>query len=229
MTRESYLEGLHDRLTAAAADPTLQNNWAQLRSKHLLSAVAPTSISSINYTYSTEQLVRRTTSILQRALRLSESGTLHRAPDPGLRRAAEIFEYLADLDEGPNRHTSALISATLYQLAGYAANSACLARALNLPSLPLSIERNTADQLLGRGVALVLQRRFVRLQKESADVAAWLRRSEDRFVAQLTASESPVEDAAGLAIALLAAAALGALARYVLRGQAFIGFLVLLR
>ncbi|PKN82956.1 MAG: hypothetical protein CVU47_01310 [Chloroflexi bacterium HGW-Chloroflexi-9] len=224
MTRQSYLEGLAERLTQTATEPGFLNNWAQLRSKHLLSAVAPDSVAGVNYTYSTEQLVRRSTSILQSALRLSEADLIGRDPNPDLRRAAEIFEYLSGLDEGPSEHTSALIASTLYQVAGYAANSACLARALALPPLPDSMNLETADAVLRRGIALALQRRFVRLQREASALNLWLPSSEAQFLGELEAEDAPAEAAAGLPIALLAASAFAALARFVLRGQPFSEF-----
>ncbi|MBE0609453.1 MAG: DEAD/DEAH box helicase [Dehalococcoidia bacterium] len=221
MTREEYLDQLPEQLALTASQPSYLNNWAQLRSKHLLSAVAPSAVAGVNFTYSTEQLVRRATSIFQRALRLSSSGRLAPEPNSDLRRAAEIFEYLADLDEGTSKQTSSLISATLYQLAGYAANSVCLARGLVIPPLARAVELDTADKVLNRGLAQVLQRRFVRLQREASEVRHWLSTSEDRFLEQLVAEDAPAEAAAGLPIALLAAAAFGGLSRYVLRGQPF--------
>ena len=151
MTRETVLERLRGAVGSAGSDPAYLNNWAQLRSKHLLAAIAPASIETIDYTYSTAQLVRRTTAILQRAMRLAETQAPDSATSDGLRRAAEVFEYLADLDEGPGHGTSVLLSAALFQLGGYAANSVCISRKTILTPPPRELTFDVGEKFLDRG------------------------------------------------------------------------------
>lgn len=229
MSREEYLDQLPERLAQMAMEPGYLNSWAQLRARRLLSAVSPGAVAGVNFTYSAEQLVRRATSIFQRATRLAASDRLPPGPSADLRRAAEIFEYLADVGEGTSRHTSALMAAALYQLAGYGANSVCLARRLAVPALPREFDLDTPDKILSRGLAQVLLRQFVRLQREAHEVGGWLSSAEGDFVSRLVAEDAPAEAAAGLPIAQLAASAFEGLSRYVLRAAPFGAFVEPLR
>ena len=83
MMRETFLERLRETIGSAESDQTYLNGWAQLRSKRLLAAVAPASIENIGYNYSTTQLVRRTSAILQRAMRLAETQPLDSSTSDG--------------------------------------------------------------------------------------------------------------------------------------------------
>lgn len=134
MTRESFISSVESRVNELVTDPTFANQWAQVRSKHLLASVAPDAVGSINYTYSPARLIRNATSVLQSVLTLLESdGSLASLSD-SLRRAAEAVEYLANLGEGGRSTTTRIVAAGLYQLAGYEANSLCLARSLPMPA-----------------------------------------------------------------------------------------------
>ena len=219
MMRETFLERLRETIGSAESDQTYLNGWAQLRSKRLLAAVAPASIENIGYNYSTTQLVRRTSAILQRAMRLAETQPLDSSTSDGLRRAAEILEYLADLEEGPGRGTSVLLSAALYQLAGYAANSMCIFRKITLPPPPSELTFDVGRKFFDRGLGLAVQRRFVRLLGEARDASALFRGSEDTFINLLHRHEAAPESAVTLPAAHLTSTALEQLASHALSGS----------
>ena len=219
MMRETFLERLRETIGSAESDQTYLNGWAQLRSKRLLAAVAPASIENIGYNYSTTQLVRRTSAILQRAMRLAETQPLDSSTSDGLRRAAEILEYLADLEEGPGHGTSVLLSAALYQLAGYAANSMCIFRKITLPPPPSELTFDVGHKFFDRGLGLAVQRRFVRLLGEARDASALFRGSEDTFINLLHRHEAAPESAVTLPAAHLTSTALEQLASHALSGS----------
>ena len=60
--------------------------------------------------------MRRTTGIVQRALSLEANEALGEDTNPSLRLAAEVFEHLAELKEGPDRETSVMLAAGLFQI-----------------------------------------------------------------------------------------------------------------
>ena len=215
---QTFAERLREAVVSAGSDQSYLNNWAQLRSKHLLASISPVSIENIGYTYSPTQLVRRTTAILQRAMRLAEHQPLDSDTSRGLRYAAEVFEYLADLNEGPGRATSLLLSAALFQLAGYAANSLCISRGIALTPLPTSLTFDMGGKLLDRGLCLVLQRRFVRLLRDARDANARYQSSEDAFIELLRSHDAAPEAAVTLPVANLTAIALEHLSSHVLVG-----------
>ena len=215
---QTFVERLREAVVSVGSDQTYLNSWAQLRSKHLLASISPVAIESIGYTYSPTQLVRRTTAILQRAMRLAEYQPPDSETSHGLRYAAEVFEYLAALDEGPGRATSLLLSAALFQLAGYAANSLCISRGITLTSLPNTLTFDMDGKLLDRGLFLVLQRRFVRLLREARNANIQYRGSEDAFINLLRSHDAAAEAAVTLPIANLTAKALEQLAAHALVG-----------
>ena len=219
------LEMLREDVGRAESDQTYLNGWAQLRSKHLLTSIAPASIETINYNYSITQLVRRTTGIVHRAMRLAETQEFDLAARDGLRRAAEVFEYLASLDEGPEQETSLLLSAALFQLAGYAANSVCISRGITPPPQPTGLALDVGGRLLDRGLCLALQRRFVRLLGDARGAAALFSDSEDAFIDLLHSQDAPPEAAVILPVTHLTATALEQLSSHVLSGAPISPFL----
>ena len=227
--REDLLERLRGTVVNAGLERAYVNSWHQIRSKHLLAAIAPASIESINYTYSPTQLVRRTTAILQHALRLAEEEALDSSTSDGLRQAAEVFEYLADLDEGPGQSTSMLLSSALFQLAGYAANSVCISKRMSLSPLPVTLTFDIGSKLLDRGLSLVLQRRFVRLLKEVRHASGQFRSSENAFVELLRKHDAAPEAAIALPASLLTATALEQLSSHALEGTPIDPFFVTAR
>ena len=134
---EEAVQPAVERLESFLSDPLLFNNWAQVQSRHLLNSVAPEAAERIDYTYSVARLKRVSTSALHSALGLLRSNPtgLHKLSDQ-LRRVAEVMEYLANLPEETRPNTTRLIAAGLYQLAGYEANSLCIARELHFDPVP---------------------------------------------------------------------------------------------
>ena len=219
VTRQTILERMREDVLNAGTDQTYLNNWAQLRSKRLLASIAPASVKTTDYTYSASQLVRRTTAILHRAMRLAEIQALDPVTSDGLRRAAEVFEYLADLDEGPGHRTSLLLSAALFQLAGYAANSACISREIAPTPLPRELTFDVGVKLLDRGLELVLQRQFVRLLVDAREASALFHASEDVFIDLLHSYDAAPEAAVIIPVAHLTAIALEQLSSHALSGS----------
>ena len=76
------------------------------------------------------------------------------ATSPPARRLAQLWESIAKLEERPNRTLALANAAISYEIAGYQANAACLARLLSrsLPADGAVVERLTA---------LFLQRRLL--------------------------------------------------------------------
>ena len=120
MKPEASLAQAREDVVGVQSDRSYRNDWAQLRSKRLLTSISPDSVAGIEYTYSVSDVVRRTTGIVQRALSLEANEALGEETAQSLRLAAEVFEHLAELKEGPNHETSVLLAAGLFQLAGYA-------------------------------------------------------------------------------------------------------------
>ena len=158
-------------------------------------------------------------------MRLAEAHILDSGTSDSLRRAAEVFEFLADLDEGPTHTTSLLLSAALFQLAGYAANSVCISRGLTLTPPPTALALDVGSRLLDRGLGLALQRRFVRLLRETRAAAVLFHGSEDAFVELLHRHDAPPEVAASLPVADLTAQALEQLSAHALSGVPIDSFL----
>ena len=159
------------RLYSSLQDPTLTNNWAQVRSKHLLDSVSPDAAAQTAYSYSVPRLKRVATSALRTALMVLDfdSAELGELSD-SLRRAAEVMEYLADLPDETKPTTTRIIAAGLYQLAGYEANSLCIARAM--PLSPLENVDGTLQlaNILDRWTVLALRRQLLRLRVETERV-----------------------------------------------------------
>ena len=224
MTRLDALERMRNEVSRFGSDQALINSWAQIRSKHILASIAPASVDTINYTYSTRQMVRRTTSILQRAMRLEEAGALDASTSDSLLKAAEVFEYLANLGEGSSYEDSILLSAGLFQLAGYAANSICISRGINSSPISNDLTHDTSRRLLDRGLELVLKRRFVRLLREARNVSNQFGNSEDAFLELLKTEDAPPEAAIAFPATLWAATALHQLSAHALGGASIAPF-----
>ena len=225
MTPELFLARALEDLVSIQSDRSYRYDWAQLRSKRLLTSISPDSVSGIGYTYSVRDVVRRTTGIVQRALRLEANDSLGEMTAQSLRLAAEVFEYLAELEEGPNRETSILLAAGLFQLAGYAANSTCVVRGIEPDTPPRDFAFGAETQLLDWGIHQVLQRKFVGLLHEAKAVQTRYQMAEDDFVEQLRYHDAPPEAAFALLASQLMATAFEQLASHMLTGAAFDPFL----
>ncbi len=206
------------RLQSSLQDPTLSNNWAQVRSKRLLDSVSPETVAEVGYNYSVPRLKRVATSALRTALMVLDfDSTSLGELSASLRRAAEVMEYLADLPEEAKPTTSRIIAAGLYQLAGYEANSLCLAR-----TLPLAPYQNMEGipqlgNILDRWTVLALRRQLLRLRVETEMVAQNRERLERRWLQAADDSDSS-ERLIDLAASLVAADMYGSLAFAALRG-----------
>ena len=219
-SHDDLLMSVTERLHSSLEDPTLSNNWAQVRSKHLLDSVAPEVAARLGYTYSVPRLKRVATSSLRNALLVLDSKSEGLDELRGsLVRAAEVMEYLADLPDETRPSTTRVIAAGLYQLAGYEANSLCIARAL--PLRPLSNLDGTPllGNILNRWTVLALRRRFIRLRIEADQVAGNRERLEQLWMARADEIDSK-ERLVDLAVAMLATDMFGSLARTALQGPA---------
>ena len=207
-----------EQLQRSLQDPTLANNWAQIRARHLLHSVAPGSADSVGYRYSTTRLKRVSTAALRTALLVLGSD---QAALPGLseslRRAAEVMEYLAALPDETNPTATRIVAAGLYQLAGYEANSMCIARNLPLRSFPDLDSTWPLGHVLDRWSVLALRRQLLRLRIETHEVARNRKRLERAWIATADEGDSPGR-LVDLAASLLAADMYGALSLSALRG-----------
>ena len=225
MIPEALLARAREDVLGVQSDQSYLYDWAQLRSKRLLSSIAPDSVESIGYRYTVSEVVRRTTGIVQRALNLEANEALGEDTSPSLRLAAEVFEHLAELKEGPDRETSVMLAAGLFQLAGFAANSSCIARGIERNTPPREFTFGAEEQLLDWGIHQVLQRKFVRLLQGARDARLQYQMGEDDFLDQLRYHDAPPEAAFALLVAQLTADALEQLSSHVLTGAAFEPFL----
>lgn len=218
MTRESFISSVERRVNEMVTDPTFGNHWAQVRSKHLLASVAPDEVGPINYTYSPARLIRNATSVLQSVLTLLQSNGNLTSLSDSLRRTAETMEYLADLGEGGRSATIRLVAAGLYQLAGYEANSLCLARSLPTPELPSASRPQAIAVVIDRWTSFALQRQFVRLVVEADLLQQRLPELEHALLATANGNDLHADDLAALPTAALAVACFRAFALANLRG-----------
>lgn len=183
MVSEELLTGATGRLQSSLQDPSFSNNWAQVRAKHLLDSVAREQASRIGYTYSTPRLKRVATSALHTALLVLDSNPRVVGELSGsLLRAAEVMEYLADLPDERRPVTARVIAAGLYQLAGYEANSLCIARELPLRPLPSLDGIPQLGDILDRWTALALRRQLLRLRVETETVSRNRQQLEQRWI-----------------------------------------------
>jgi helicase len=189
MNRDAYLLGLEANVRRLVDDSGYRNEQYQVRSKDLLSRLSPDEVRSIDYEYRIERLTRNASFLFDAAARLLSADRSVDDLSTGLRQAAEVFEHLFSLGEGPPPGTSALLSAGLYQLAGYQANSICLAQSCELPALPEGLAPGTFTAAVERWANLALQRKFVQLLSEVRLLASRLPRAREAFGASVDASD----------------------------------------
>jgi helicase len=219
VNKELNLREITEQLRQTASDPGFDNQRNQLRSKALLNRLSPDMVSTIDYTYKTERLIRNGIFILQNAIRLLESGAELSTLMENLRRTAEIFEYLSSLREGASSNTSAMMAAALYQLAGYEANSLCLAQSIESPVLPREIDAHSATDLLERWVKLALERRFTRLMFETQALENDIQRSQAQFIESLEKGDAHSDALVGLAEAELVTRMFLSFSIFAMRGE----------
>ncbi len=216
---QELLVSATERLQSSFQDPVLSNNWAQVRSNHLLDSLSPDAAAQTAYSYSIPRLKRVATSALRTALMVLDldAAALGELSD-ALRRTAETMEYLADLpNETQPATTTRIIAAGLYQLAGYEANSLCIARTLPLKSIQNSDRIPQLANILDRWTVLALRRQLLRLRVETEEVARNRQHLEQCWLQNADASNSH-ERLVDLAAALTAANMYGSLALVALQG-----------
>ncbi len=153
MTTNDHVD-LHLRMEAVLTDPGFQNELGQVRSKATLRAIGDSGTSP-RWTYVVNRFSRNSAA----ALYALESSALTN-PDSSLghdqersRQLALAWESLARLDEGVTRPTALINAALAYELAGYQANAAYLAKEI-LPEPHLDSRADTQSL-----VASFIQRR----------------------------------------------------------------------
>ena len=155
MTNSEYIN-LLSRMENVLADPGFQNELAQVRSKAVLQAVG-NPVSLPRWTYVASRFSRNSAAALY-ALEATALNDLESVLDHQnhSRQLALAWESLAKLAEGTTRPIALLNAALAYELAGYQANSAYLAKEI-LPNEPLYDTRADAQSL----VASFLQRKLI--------------------------------------------------------------------
>ena len=154
MTNDNHID-LQSRMRAMLADRGFQSELAQVRSKATLQAIGELQ-STPNWTYVANRFARNSAA----ALYALETAALA-DPDSAVknekrsRQLALAWESLAKLTEGVTRPTALLNAALAYELAGYQANAAYLAKEV-LPE-PQFDSRADAQAL----VASFIQRRMI--------------------------------------------------------------------
>ena len=155
MTTNDTHADLQSRMQAVLADQGFQSELAQIRSKATLQAIGEPQRPP-HWTYVANRFSRNSAA----ALYALEAATLA-DPDYAVknmkrsRQLALAWESLAKLDEGVTRPVALLNAALAYELAGYQANAAYLAKEV-LPE-PQSDSRADAQSL----VASFIQRRII--------------------------------------------------------------------
>lgn len=149
---------LYAPVIALANNPGFQNESAQIQAKALLSEVTGGQIPAFRWTYIARRVVRN---MAMATFGLETIAKSHpeeiEALSTAARRFALLWEALAKLRESTSRESALLNAAVNYELAGYQANSACLARSLQWDQ-PLSQTPSIFEMS-----ALFLQRRFLQL------------------------------------------------------------------
>ena len=162
----SASEMMREELRRAMAEPSFLEDARRLDAKSLLREISASGCSTVDGGALSEPLVaRRAAALSFAASTLSAEGIEDAGPPGTLRRhaarLARIWEGLAKLGEGAPRGYALLNASCAYELAGYQANAACLARSFES-------ERNGGGSELQHIAAMFLARRFVGLRQECA-------------------------------------------------------------
>ena len=215
---EQLLDSAIQRLRTSLEDPLLTNFWAQVRARRLRGSVSTNAVDETGYNYSVARLKRVSTSALRTALLVLESNSQGlRELSGSLLRAAQVMEYLADLPDETRPTTTRIISAGLYQLAGYEANSLCIARELPLKPIGNLDGNLVLADILDRWTVLALRRQLLRLRVETEQFARNRERLEKLWLDRADEDDSG-DRLLDLAAALLSANMYGSLAAAALQG-----------
>lgn len=179
--------------------PRLRNELAQLGARAALALLGVES--AVSWQYRAERVVRNLTALAHSAFHEAADAPLQ--SNAGALVVARGWESLAALGERVDRTTALLNAALAYEVAGYQANAACLAR------LAVDRSRWTEDPTFDGLVSIFLQRLFLR--------ATTLRPS---LTAPPAASDvTTADDLDRRAAQAVAAVALDEAARYFLSGD----------
>ncbi len=138
-------------------DKGFLNESAQVESKALISEITGT-IPSFRWTYVPERLIRNLTLASYELAQLAQTDVpMIEASTDAILKYAFTWEALAHTREKTGSRTAFLNAALAYELAGYQANAACLARSL------LSDEPDSPSGELLSATSLFLQRRLLKL------------------------------------------------------------------
>lgn len=121
---------LTQAVLALAHDGRFQSEVAQVRAKAVLTEIA-VQVPSYRWTYVAPRLIRNATAALfdLETIASDEPGRMA-GLTTAARHFAQAWESLAKLGERTSRQTALINAAALYELAGYQANAACIARQL---------------------------------------------------------------------------------------------------
>jgi helicase len=155
MTNE--VEFFRATIIALAQDKGFQNEAAQVQAKALLKEIDHGS-TQLNWTYNITRVVRNVVAATFELKQLAQSdpNSINDLSDAAL-KFARVWEALAKLQESTTRETALLNAALNYELAGYQANTACIAK-----QITLNIHQGESPSLVDMS-ALFLQRRFIQL------------------------------------------------------------------
>lgn len=164
---ESTSKTMYEELARTMAEPSFLEDACRVDSKSLLKDISAGGHRTEDGGAFSEALVARRAAALSFVVSTlsAEGGEIADPPDTRRRHAARlarIWEGLAKLGEGAPRRYALLNASCAYELAGYQANAACLARSF------LESERNGGGNELQRIAAMFLARRFVELRQECA-------------------------------------------------------------
>ena len=172
---ESTSKTMYKELVRTMAEPSFLEDARRVDSKSLLKEISAGGHRTEDGGAFSEALVARRAAALSFVVSTlsAEGGEIADPPDTQRRHAARlarIWEGLAKLGEGAPRRYALLNASCSYELAGYQANAACLARSF------LESERNGGGGGGGNELqhiaAMFLARRFVELRQECAGLVA---------------------------------------------------------
>lgn len=155
MTNE--VEFFRAKIIALEQDRGFQNEAAQVQAKALLKEIDP-GATRLNWTYNITRVIRNIVAATFELEQIAQSdpGTINGLSDAAL-KFARVWEALSKLEESTTNETALLNAAVNYELAGYQANAACIAKQIT-PNLHQGGPPSLIDMS-----ALFLQRRFIQL------------------------------------------------------------------
>ena len=165
---ESTTEMMRGEMRRTMDDPSFLEDERLVGSESLLAEIsAGRHRAGVGWELCEPLVARRAAALSFVASTLSaEEGEIADIPDRlrvSVARLARIWEGLAKLGEGAPRGYALLNASCAYELAGYQANAACLARSFES-------ERRGGGSELEHVVAMFLARRFVGLRRECAEM-----------------------------------------------------------